>query len=99
VIVTPDLVAVSCQDQIVASHQRCWATGTTVTDPDHVAVAKQLRAEFRAVRSTGLGTRAHPDGHVVAIRALPDYDALFGVDFHTSGENPYLQADEGAERS
>jgi hypothetical protein len=26
-------------------------------------------------------TRTHADGHVVAIRALPDYDDLFGVDF------------------
>jgi hypothetical protein len=27
--------------------------------------------------------RLHPDGHPVALRALPDYDALFGVDFTT----------------
>lgn len=26
--------------------------------------------------------RQHTDGHAVALRALPDYDALFGVDFN-----------------
>jgi hypothetical protein len=26
-------------------------------------------------------TRHHTDGHPVTLRALPDYDALFGVDF------------------
>ncbi len=31
-----------------------------------------------------------PGSHVVAIRALPDYDALFGVDFHQQHD------DEGA---
>jgi hypothetical protein len=27
------------------------------------------------------GTRHHSDGHAVTTGALPDYDALFGVDF------------------
>jgi hypothetical protein len=31
--------------------------------------------------------RHHSDGHPVALQALPDYDALFGVDFtHTPTE-------------
>lgn len=50
------------------------------TDPQHKATAKVLRAEL-AARRTAPSTRTHTDGHVVAIRALPDYDALFGVDF------------------
>jgi hypothetical protein len=34
-------------------------------------------------RSAGT-VRRHADGHVVALRPLPDYDALFGVDFPPS---------------
>jgi hypothetical protein len=85
VIATPDLVAVTCADQIVATHDRFWGTGATITDPTHVATAKLLRKSFTATRerlAARQATRSHPDGHVVAIRALPDYDALFGVDFH-----------------
>jgi hypothetical protein len=93
VIATPDIVAVSCGDQIVATHNRYWGTGATVTDPQHVATAKQLRNSFLATRArlaARASTRSHPDGHVVAIRALPDYDALFGIDFH------HHHDDEGA---
>jgi hypothetical protein len=43
-----------------------------------LVLAEQRRAQQRAQQS---GTRRHGDGHAVAIRALPDYDALFGVDF------------------
>ena len=58
-----------------------------VTDPAHVATAHQMRralAEQRRVqqRAEQSGARRHSDGHPVAIRALPDYDALFGVDFN-----------------
>jgi hypothetical protein len=84
VIATPDIVVVSCADQIVATHDRFWGTGATITDPGHVATAKQLRQSFTATRArltARAGTRSHPDGHVVAIRALPDYDALFGINF------------------
>ena len=79
-IATPALVAVTCQDQLVATHERVWSSGATVTDPEHKATARKMRAEPAATRQRP-GTRAHPDGHVVAIRALPDYDALFGVTF------------------
>lgn len=93
VIATPDLVAVTCADQIVATHARFWGTGATLTDPEHVAEARRLRSDFQAARArlaATRGTRSHLDGHVVAIRALPDYDALFGVDFHQQHD------DEGA---
>jgi transcriptional regulator with XRE-family HTH domain len=94
VIATPELVAASCEDQIVAEHTRFWGSGVTITDPDHVATAKALRTSFVANRAriTGRATRTHADGHVVAIRALPDYDDLFGVDFD---HDP----DQGAQRS
>jgi len=81
-IATPALVAVTCAGQIVATHQRSWGSGATVTDPEHRVIARALRAEFAASRDRARrDTRSHPDGHVVALRALPDYDALFGVAF------------------
>ena len=67
-----------------------WPTTTgagppaPLTDPAHEATAKQLRADWPSApraRAPVSGTRRHADGTSVAIRALPDYDALFGVDF------------------
>ena len=93
-IATPDLVAVSCADQIVATHQRVWATAVTVTDPDHRDTARILRADLAELhRRIPSGTRLHPDGHVVAMRALPDYDTLFGVDFDPT---PTTEAGSGS---
>ncbi|MEV4731867.1 IS21 family transposase [Saccharopolyspora sp. NPDC049426] len=84
-VASPVLIAVTCGDQIVATHQRVWTTGATVTDPTHQATAKILRAELANQRDKPRNTtRTHPDGHVVALRALPDYDALFNVDFNSS---------------
>jgi hypothetical protein len=74
-------VWVSCAGQVVADHDRCWDERRTITDPAHQATAQQLRADLVAARLERRFQRAHADGHVVAIRALPDYDALFGVDF------------------
>ena len=85
VVATPDVVAVTCEDRIVATHARHWGSGATITDPDHVATAKELRGSFNAARAAASArktTRAHGDGHVVALRALPDYHELFGVRFH-----------------
>jgi transposase len=80
VLATPARVVVTCAGQVVADHARCWATAATITDPAHRELARLLRADLAQRRQTR-ATRSHPDGHVVAIRALPDYDALFGVDF------------------
>ena len=88
-IATPALVAVTCADQLVATHERVWASGATITDPEHKATARAMRAELAAARQRAdhrPGTRAHPDGHVVAIRALPDYDAVFGVTFDPAAD-------------
>jgi len=88
-IATPALVAVTCAEQIVATHERVWASGMTVTDPEHRAIARALRTEFAATRDRGRrDTRSHPDGHVVALRAPPDYDALFGVTFDPAPATP-----------
>ena len=67
---------------IAARHPRSWAKHGVITDPAHKELAASMRhalAEDR--RSRQAATRHHPDGHAVALRALPDYDALFGVDF------------------
>jgi transposase len=81
-------VIVCCQGQVVARHRRSWARQGLVKDPVHVEAAHQMRhhlAEDRLRRQAS--ARHHADGHPVALRALPDYDALFGVDFtHTSTE-------------
>jgi transposase len=86
-IATPAVVAVTCAEQIVATHERVWATGVTVTDPEHRAIARALRAEFATARARR-PTRSHTDGHVVALRALPDYDALYGVTFDPAPTKP-----------
>lgn len=87
VVASPRLVEAFCDGQPVARHVRSWARHGVVTDPVHVATAHQMRlaladqrrAEQRAQQG---GARRHSDGHAVALRALPDYDALFGVDFN-----------------
>jgi transposase len=78
-------VVVRCDGQVVARHPRCWAAHATVTDSAHVEIAAGLRkvlADQRRRRAAA--TRRHHDGHPVALRALPDYDALFGVDFDST---------------
>ncbi|MGO1053079.1 IS21 family transposase [Crossiella sp. CA198] len=84
VTASPDQVVVFCDGQVAARHHRSWAKQEVVTDPEHVELARHLRRDL-AQRShhqaNAPAGRQHPDGHVVQLRALPDYDALFGVDF------------------
>jgi transposase len=76
-------VAVFCDGQVVARHRRSWARHGVVTDPGHAATAAQMRRALALQRRTRqAATRQHADGHAVMLRALPDYDALFGVDFN-----------------
>lgn len=107
VVATVDHVIATFGDKVVATHARYWGTGATITDPAHVATAKQLRTEFQTIsaeRSAAAlqarGTRTHGDGHVVALRALPDYDALFGIDFHQHDQPDFPDEPlEGAQTS
>jgi transposase len=71
---TADLerVRVWCEGRLVADHQRCWARHQTISDPDHVAAARALRAERR---NTG-----HDEPTEVELRCLADYDTAFGLD-------------------
>jgi hypothetical protein len=80
---TPGEVVVRCDGQVVARHARCWATRQTIRDEDHTKTAAGLRAHYTAQRGRTRQpeVRRHLDGHPVQIRALSDYDAMFGVDF------------------
>lgn len=78
-------VTVRCDGQVVARHARCWAAHATITDEAHVGIAAGMRHALADQRSRrAAATRRHHDGHRVALRALPDYDALFGVDFDSA---------------
>jgi hypothetical protein len=83
VAASPDRVVVSCGGQVVAEHARSWAKQAVITNPAHVALAGQLRRDLTHApgRPGTSRARRHADGHAVALRALPDHDALFGVDF------------------
>lgn len=82
VTASPQEVMVFCDGQVVARHQRSWAKQIVVTDPVHAATAQRMRQALALDRQKRqASTGHHADGHAVALRALPDYDALFGVDF------------------
>lgn len=83
VTASPQEVTVFCDGQVVARHERSWAKQAVVTDPVHAATAQRMRQALALARQKRqVAARHHADGHAVALRALPDYDALFGVDFN-----------------
>lgn len=83
IVVSLERVRVSCEGTVVADHARCWARRQVITDPDHVAAAAVLRGAYQQTTRAPRG-RTHADGHPVPLRSLPDYDELFGIDFHTA---------------
>ena len=93
VTASPTEVVVFCDGRVVARHPRSWAKRAVITDPQHRATAAQMRRALAVERhrqdrrEQAAHTRRHSDGHVVALRPLPDYDALFGVDFTPNGDN------------
>jgi hypothetical protein len=68
-----DTVRVRHAGRLVATHQRRWARGMTVTDPAHVATAAALRHAYQ-----------HPDRPTPLaeglLRDLAEYDRAFGLD-------------------
>jgi transposase len=66
-------VRVHCDTSVVAEHQRCWAAHQTISDPDHIAAAADLRRRRHTVATP-------PDDAGVAYRDLADYDRLLGID-------------------
>jgi transposase len=100
---SPTRVVVTCDGSVVADHERCWAHRVVVTDPAHVGAAATLRAAFNkakaareeaARRAARQGVRHHDDGTAVPLRALHEYDTLYGVDF-----DPARPADGQGEQS
>ncbi len=67
-------VVIVCDGEIAADHTRCWAKAQVITDPQHVATAKTLRAHYNQVRRQPTGRDAE-----VAYRPLSVYDELFGL--------------------
>lgn len=80
-----------CDGQAAARHARSWRARQTITDPAHVQTAARLRARFQDQQQSR-PARRHADGHPVAIRALSDYDSLFGVDFDPATTPPTEEA-------
>jgi transposase len=68
-------VTVACDGRLVADHQRCWARYQTLSDPDHLKAAAQLRHDRAAASAAG-----RRDQDEVQLRCLADYDAAFGLD-------------------
>ncbi len=89
--VTADLsqVEVRHDRRLVATHDRVWARGITVTDPAHVAAAKALREQYQQPRpARDANDPLNPHGqHDDLNRDLAEYDHAFGVlDAMTDGE-------------
>ena len=64
-----------CRDgRLVASHDRVWARGMTITDPAHVSAAKVLRQQYQQPRPA-----PEPSGQESLMRDLAEYDHAFGL--------------------
>jgi hypothetical protein len=74
---------VTCGEDVVARHARCWARHQSVTDPQHAAAARVLRGEVihqQAARAAAARAAIlAPDslGIEVEQRELGTYDRLF----------------------
>jgi hypothetical protein len=68
-------ITVARQGYPLATHERVWAKGKTITMPAHVEAAARLRHQFQQPAPAAEG---HP------VRDLSDYDRAFGVDFDST---------------
>ena len=55
-----DTVTIRCAGATVGSHERCWSTHQTITDPAHVATAAGLRTAFKARTASMRGPTGTP---------------------------------------
>jgi len=74
-----DEIVARCGGDEVARHRRLWTTRQVVTDPAHREHARQLRAEYDRIRAEQASRQTTRPGHLVALRALSDYDDVFDV--------------------
>jgi transposase len=68
-----DTVRIRCEGKVIAEHERLWARGMTLSDPEHVEEAALLRRQYQQPRPT----TSSDDG---LVRDLADYDRAFGLD-------------------
>jgi transposase len=71
IVMDLDHVTITSDGQPAGRHMRCWTTGRTVTDRDHVTTAQGLRRTFQQPRPVVAVDELHRD--------LADYDTAFGV--------------------
>lgn len=64
-------VTVTSDGQSAGRHVRCWASGQTITNREHVTTAQGLRKSFQQPRPVIVVDDLHRD--------LADYDTAFGV--------------------
>jgi len=69
VVADLDQVRVVCAGRLVAGHQRCWARGQPITDPEHARAAAALRRAYQLAAVPAAETE-------VQQRNLADYDRL-----------------------
>lgn len=78
VVASLHTVTVTCAGALVAEHRRSWSRRGTVTNPEHVDLAKQLRVDYwqRTREQPPMSSFTDP-----VVRSLRDYDDLYDVDF------------------
>lgn len=78
VVASLHTVTVNCAGALVAEHRRSWSRRGTVTNPEYVELAKQLRVDYwqRAREQPPVSSFTDP-----VVRSLRDYDDLYDVDF------------------
>jgi transposase len=76
-------ITVTCGEDVVARHARCWARHQSITDPEHAAAARALRGEVihrQAARAAAArAALLAPDGLGIEVeqRELGTYDRMF----------------------
>ncbi|WP_373683151.1 hypothetical protein [Arthrobacter sp. DR-2P] len=71
--VTADLttITISLDGRIVGTHARSWATGLTITDPEHVEPARALRKPLKPLNSWAKRPGCGPDCLRPGVRGCP----------------------------